>query len=47
MHGDPCRPTPERMTMSEANIESLVPIAREEVVKGGLRLARLLDQSLG
>lgn len=47
MHGDPCRPTPERMTMSEADIESLVPIAREEVVKGGLRLARLLDQSLG
>ena len=47
MHGDPCRPTPARMTMSEADIESLVPIAREEVVKGGLRLARLLDQSLG
>lgn len=47
MHGDPCRPTPARMTMSEADIERLIPVAREEVVKGGLRLARLLDQSLG
>lgn len=46
MHGDPCRPTPPRLTMTEADIDALIPVARDEVVKGGLRLARLLDDTL-
>jgi hypothetical protein len=46
MAGDPCRPTPARMTLDEATIERLIPLARDEVVKGGLRLARLLDAAL-
>ncbi len=47
MHGDPCQPTPARMTMTDADVAALVPLLRDEVVKGGLRLARLLDQALG
>jgi hypothetical protein len=47
MHGDPCAPTPARLTVDEPTIERLVPLARDEVVKGGLRLARLLDAALG
>ena len=47
MGGDPCAPTPPRMQMDDATIASLVPIARDEVTKGGLRLARLLDAALG
>lgn len=33
--------------LSEAAIETLVPVARQQVVRGGLRLARLLDEALG
>lgn len=47
MGGDPCRPTPERMKLDDATIAGLVPMTRDEVVKGGLRLARLLDEALG
>ena len=45
--GDPCAPSPAKVTLSEATIERLVPIARREVERGGLRLAKLLDQALG
>jgi hypothetical protein len=45
MKGDPCAPTPERSTLDDATIESLVPVARLEVERGGLRLAKLLDQA--
>ncbi|RZM09809.1 MAG: hypothetical protein EOP67_69310 [Sphingomonas sp.] len=44
---DPCAPTPERVTLDEATIEKLVPVARLEVERGGLRLAKLLDAALG
>jgi hypothetical protein len=47
MGGDPCAPTPARVKLDEATIASLVPLARDEVTKGGLRLARLLDEALG
>lgn len=47
MHGDPCQPTPARVTLTDADVEALVPIARAQVVKGGLRLARVLDRALG
>jgi len=45
--GDPCAPTPARTRLDEATIARLVPTAREEVRRGGLRLARLLDEALG
>jgi hypothetical protein len=44
---DPCAPTPERVTLDEATIAKLVPVARLEVERGGLRLAKLLDAALG
>ena len=47
MHGDPCRPTPPRVTLTDADVEKLVPVMRNKVVKGGLRLARMLDRALG
>jgi len=45
--GDPCAPSPARATLDDATIARLVPAARAEVVKGGLRLARLLNEALG
>lgn len=45
--GDPCGPTPTRVKLDNATIETLVPTVRLEVERGGLRLAKLLDQALG
>ena len=45
--GDPCGPTPTRVKLDEATIEKLVPTVRLEVERGGLRLAKLLDEALG
>ena len=44
---DPCAPTPAKVTLDEATIRKLVPVARLEVERGGLRLAKLLDEALG
>ena len=44
---DPCAPTPARLKLDDATIEKLVPVARLEVERGGLRLAKLLDSALG
>jgi hypothetical protein len=45
--GDPCGPAPaERSTLDEAEIRSLIPLVRANVVAGGIRLARLLDDAL-
>ena len=45
---DPCGPAPtERPTLSEAQVQALIPAVRENVVEGGIRLARLLDDALG
>lgn len=44
---DPCGPQPERSKLDDATIARLVAPAREQVLKGGLRLARLLDEALG
>jgi len=46
-YGDPCGPVPERAKLDEAVIEKLIEPARQQLVKGGLRLARLLDEALG
>ncbi|HVJ00278.1 MAG TPA: S1/P1 nuclease [Sphingomonas sp.] len=44
---DPCAPAPAKVTLDEATIERLVPIAQLQVERGGLRLAKLLDQAFG
>ncbi|KQN25364.1 hypothetical protein ASE86_03745 [Sphingomonas sp. Leaf33] len=43
--GDPCGPVPARAKLDDATIARLVEPARQQVVKGGLRLARLLDEA--
>ncbi|TPG15500.1 S1/P1 nuclease [Sphingomonas oligophenolica] len=45
--GDPCAPSPAKVTLSETTIEQLIPVARLEIERGGLRLAKLLDRALG
>ena len=45
--GDPCAPPPaERPVITEAMTQRLIPIVRRQVARGGLRLARLLDEAL-
>ncbi|KTF69893.1 S1/P1 nuclease [Sphingomonas sp. HT-1] len=44
---DMCTAAARPAQLSEAAIEKLVPVARQQVVRGGLRLARLLDEALG
>ena len=45
---DPCGPVPTtEPVIDEATTRRLVPIIRQQVAKGGLRLARLLDEALG
>ena len=46
--GDPCGAKSDaRPTLSEAQVRTLIPGVRQQVVAGGLRLARLLDDALG
>jgi hypothetical protein len=46
--GDPCGPRADaRPTLGEEQVRALIPIVRRQVVAGGLRLARLLDDALG
>ncbi len=45
--GDPCGPVPPRAKIDDAAIAKLVPVVREQLLKGGLRLAKLLDEALG
>jgi hypothetical protein len=44
--GDPCGSTPERVQIDNAKIEMLVPEVRSQMLNGGLRLARLLDEAM-
>ena len=45
--GDPCGPTPAgRPVITEQMIRQLIPIVRRQVARGGLRLARMLDEAL-
>lgn len=37
---------PAHPKLSEAQIEALVPVVRQQIARGGLRLARLLDEAL-
>ncbi|WP_336966164.1 S1/P1 nuclease [Sphingobium aquiterrae] len=46
-NGEPCRADKTtRGTLSEQEIEALVPVVRQQMERGGLRLARLLDEAL-
>ena len=45
---DPCADRPRdapRPVMTEAMVERLIPVVRRQVARGGLRLARLLDEA--
>jgi hypothetical protein len=45
--GDPCGTVPaERPVITEEMTRRLIPIVRRQVARGGLRLARLLDEAL-
>ncbi|MES2046002.1 MAG: S1/P1 nuclease [Pseudomonadota bacterium] len=45
LKGDPCAPNPAHVTLDDATIDSLVPAARLQLERGGLRLAKLLDKA--
>ena len=46
--GDPCREDiAPRGKMDDATVERLVPVMRQQVTRGGLRLARMLDEAFG
>ncbi|HVF93867.1 MAG TPA: S1/P1 nuclease [Sphingomonas sp.] len=45
--GDPCAAPTTSAVLDDATVARLVPIARLEVKRGGLRLAKLLDAALG
>lgn len=46
--GDPCgEKVAVRPTLTEADVQSLIPEVRREILAGGLRLGRLLDDALG
>jgi len=44
--GDPCGPKGPIAAYDAAKIEALVPVVRAQIVRGGVRLARLLDEAL-
>ncbi|WP_136163665.1 S1/P1 nuclease [Sphingomonas flavalba] len=44
---DPCGPEPARVQLDDAKIRAAIPVLRAQVLRGGLRLARLLDEALG
>lgn len=43
--GDPCGTVPALTTLDDATVAGLVPVMQDEVRKGGLRLAKLLDDA--
>jgi hypothetical protein len=46
--GDACgKPRTDRPTLGESQVQALIPVVRRQVVAGGMRLARLLDDALG
>jgi hypothetical protein len=45
--GDACGPVPARAQLTDEVIARAAAVEREEIRRGGLRLARLLDEALG
>jgi hypothetical protein len=43
---DPCAGTPELAVLDAGKIEAAVPVVRRQVLRAGLRLARMLDEAL-
>ncbi len=43
--GDPCGPASPRAGMNDATIERLIPVVRLQILRGGVRLARLIDEA--
>ncbi len=43
---DPCSTPEGRPVMTEEKVRALIPVVRGQVLRGGLRLARLLDEAL-
>ena len=44
---DPCAPVPAtRPVVTEPITQKLIPTVRRQIARGGLRLARLLDEAL-
>lgn len=44
--GDPCGPAGERAQLDNEKIERLIPVVRQQILRSGMRLARLLDKAL-
>ncbi len=44
--GDPCGPPSARAMLDNEKIERLIPVVRQQILRGGVRLARLLDEAL-
>ena len=45
--GDACGPKPQdRPTLTEAEVRELIPVVRRQVLAGGVRLAKLLDDAM-
>jgi len=42
---DPCGPPPARAAIDQDEIRALVPVVRLQIARGGIRLARLLDEA--
>jgi hypothetical protein len=45
--GTPCGPLPPKAEVDEGTAEKLIPAARLQIERGGVRLAKLLDRALG
>lgn len=45
MGGDPCGPAPDRAMLENATIATLIEPARMQLLRAGLRLARMLDEA--
>ncbi len=44
--GDPCAKWAERVALDATKIDAAIPVLRAQILRGGLRLARMLEESL-
>lgn len=47
LNGAPCESRARPSALDNAKIEAAIPVVRRQIARGGLRLARLLDEALG
>lgn len=43
---DPCGQSPQAVMLQHAEVEAAIPLVRRQVLRAGLRLARMLDEAL-